>query len=139
MFLGPHPDVPCNNNPPKIYKKGARASSFLPARVEAATWQCGGSHVCRPGGRGSGHVQRIRHITHPLKSMSSSSHALGPGDMAEGPWGACCLWLRWRGLSQVVAEQKPRHCSPDHVQTDLTSCQLHVSLGSMLWRLWLDL
>lgn len=52
MFLGPRPDVSCNNNPPKIHRKRARARSFLPAGWK---WRRGGAgaagHVCRPGRR----------------------------------------------------------------------------------------
>lgn len=111
MFLGPYPDVPCNNNPPKIYKKGASARSFLPARVEVATWQGGGSHVCRPGG-GSGHIQRIRHIRHPLESLSHSTPCLGSVGHGRGASGFTdSLWHRWGGPGQAVTEQKPGHWS----------------------------
>lgn len=45
-LLGPRPDVSCNSKPSRRGQKEKRARSFLPARVEVATWQGGDGGRC---------------------------------------------------------------------------------------------
>lgn len=61
---------------------------------------------------GSGHIQRIRHIRHPLESLSHSTPCLGSVGHGRGASGFTdSLWPRWGGPGQAVTEQKPGHWS----------------------------
>lgn len=107
MFLGPHPDVSCNYNPPKSYKKRARACSFLPAgwkwrrgRVGAATSAGWAGATTSAAGAAAG----SRQVPAPCLLVPGvwvlRDKAMGPRCMRDSPFLATAawaqLWAEWR-------------------------------------------